>query len=129
MVLGEMLNSGVSLNCIAPIGQKTVTAHLAEEDEKKGKDRRRCMWWNWGYCREKKHCSFSHPSGYCWDHLQGRCSARGGSTLRHREVCKFLDSEAGCLWENTCEYFHSEEAVILEEGNAGEENNASDNNI
>ena len=68
------------------------------------KDRRGCKWWNWGFCKEKDGCYFSHQSGDCQDHLQGRCSSKSCNTLRHRKVCKFFLTEEGCLMGEICAY-------------------------
>ena len=118
-IIGEMLNTGVPYDSITPLlatARKAERANLVEEvEQQNGKDRKRCKWWNHGYCREKNSCSYSHPTGDCADHLQGRCTRRCCTTLRHRKVCKYFSSEAGCLRGDTCEYLHPQEVEILEE--------------
>ena len=117
MVLGQMLNSGSSLDSIAPllaVARKAVRANEVEEEEPKAKDKRRCKWWNRGFCRDKVKCSFRHPIGDCQDHLQGGCTTRGCITLRHRKVCKFLKTETGCLRGEECEYLHVQENELVE---------------
>ena len=52
-----MLNTGVPYDSITPLlatARKAERANLVEEvEEQNGKDRKRCKWWNRGYCREK----------------------------------------------------------------------------
>ena len=117
-VLGQMINSVVSLHSISPLlmkARKAERANCLEEGEQlKGKDRRRCKWWNRGYCREQDGCSFSHPVGDCVEHMQGKCTIRGCTTLRHRKVCKYQSLDVGCLRGSTCEYLHPEVAEVAE---------------
>jgi hypothetical protein len=129
-ILGEMLNSGVphdSITTLLAQARKAERADIVEEiDQQKEKDRRRCKWWNRGYCREKDSCSYSHPTGDCAEHLQGRCTRRGCTSLRHRKVCKFLSSEAGCLRGETCEYLHPQEVEKVVEEKAEEQKSEID---
>ena len=109
MVLGQMLNEGVKMDVVIPFLAKARKAEWANAVEgmegNVTKERRRCKWWNRGYCREKKGCLFAHPREDCQDHLKGGCNNRG-CTLRHRRACKFLSSEVGCVRGDMCAYLH-----------------------
>ena len=76
IVLGQLLNSGVPLDMVTTFLAKTRKAERAviEEEVELVKDRRRCKWWNNGFCREKDGCSFSHPRADsqddCWLHCK-----------------------------------------------------------
>ena len=109
-VLGQMLNSGVKMDAVAPLlakARKAERANIAEElKENKVKEPRRCKWWNRGYCREQGGRSFSHPTEDCQDHLQGGCHTKGCRNLRHRKKCKYFESSQGCYRGERCEYLH-----------------------
>ena len=114
LVLAKMINSGVGLDSITFLlakARKAERAMLVEEVEKEKvediKEKRRCKWFNRGYCKEKERCSFVHPRQDCQEHLQGRCTIRG-CTLRHRRVCKFNATKEGCIRGKMCEYIHNE---------------------
>jgi hypothetical protein len=60
----------------------------SKKEIKKNK-KRKCRYWNRGYCREGRKCSWSHPEGDCQEYLQdGRCRDRG-CPRRHRKVCRY----------------------------------------
>ena len=112
MVLARMINNKIGLDSITILlakARKAEGASVVEEEKNENveeiKEKRRCKWYNRGYCREKERCSFVHPKLDCKDHLQGRCSIRG-CTLRHRRVCKFHEKEDGCIRGEMCEYLH-----------------------
>ena len=109
MVLGQMLNEGVKMDVVIPFLAKARKAEWANAVEgmegNVTKERRKCNWWNRGYCREKEGCLFAHPREDCQDHLKGGCNNRG-CTLRHRRACKFLSSEVGCVRGDMCAYLH-----------------------
>ena len=117
-----MLNSGVTRGEVTPLlnlARKAEKAELVEEVvTQKGKEQGRCKWWNRGYCREQDRCSCNQPTTDCVEHLQGGCTRRGCTSLRHRKVCKFLASEAGCLRGDTCEYLHPEKFEVMDKVNS-----------
>ena len=103
-----MRNAAVSLEAVTHFlvkGSRAQQSNFQEEDQMV-KERRRCKWWNRGFCKEKDWWTFYHPSGDCHANLQGRCSSKGCNTLRHRKVCKFFLTEEGCLREEMCAYLH-----------------------
>ena len=111
-MLAQMINSGVGLESIdfllakARKADKANIVEVVEKDMSENvKDKRRCKWWNRGYCWEKEGCSFLHPKEDCQDHLHGRCNIKG-CTLRHRRQCKFHCTEVGCKRGNMCAYIH-----------------------
>ena len=57
---------------------------------------KRCKWWNRGFCRERKKCSFSRVKGDCQEHLAGGCTTKGFNTLRHRKRCRYFSTKQGC---------------------------------
>ena len=79
--------------------------HKTSKDNK-GKQSRRCKWWNRGFCREKENCSFIHEIEDCQEHLKGGCTNKECKTLRHRKCCKYFNSEEGCYRGSNCQYLH-----------------------
>ena len=100
-----MINNKIGLDSITFLLAKARKAEgsVVEEEENENveeiKEKRRCKWYNRGYCKEKKRSSFIHPRQDRQDHLQG-------CTLRHRRVCKFHEKEDGCIRGEMCEYLH-----------------------
>ena len=80
-----------------------------------GKGRKRCKWWNRGFCREKESCAFAHKKEDCEEHLKGRCTKKDCKTLRHRKNCKYFSSEEGCYRGDSCQYLHSEMNIEKED--------------
>ena len=58
--------------------------------EEKCRSKKRCRYWNRGYCREgSTKCPFYHPPDDCQQHLaEGHCSSQG-CDQRHRKRCKY----------------------------------------
>ena len=83
-----------------------------KESEKAVEEKRiRCKWWNIGYCKIGKECSYSHKSGDCKEHLeQGGCSSSHCSE-RHRRKCKYWKSGTGCFRGTLCQYIHQPESM------------------
>jgi hypothetical protein len=76
---------------------------------KKGK----CRYWNRGYCRDGRKCSWSHPEGDCQEYLQeGRCRDRG-CPRRHRKVCRYWVGK-GCTRKKECQYLHQDVGITIE---------------
>ena len=98
-VLNQMKNQGVNLDMITDLLAKAKQAERANNVEEvivdKVKEHRRCKRWNSGYCREKEGCAYNHPPEDCKDHLKRRCTTRRCTSLRHRNMCKFISSETG----------------------------------
>ena len=110
VVLDQMKTQGVNLDMITLLLAEAEKAEGANSVKEvivdKVMEHRRCKWWNRGYCREKERCAFKHPQEDCQDHLKGRCTTRGCTSLRHRKRCKFFSSETGCHRGDRCQYLH-----------------------
>ena len=120
-VLDKMREEGISEEVIEPLllvakkaaGKEDVDA-MEDVNDVEVKKFRRCKWWNGGFCREKKNCSFSHPLEDCENHLKGGCTTKGCKTKRHRKQCKYFNTESGCHRGESCEYLHQHE-ILTEE--------------
>ena len=66
-----------------------------------------CKWWNRGFCRERDRCSYNHQIGDCQKHLNGGCTQRGCTTLRHRKLCRYFKTSLGCHRKESCQYLHT----------------------
>ena len=75
---------------------------------------KRCKWWNRGFCRERDNCSYNHQKGDCEEHLNGGCTQRGCTTLRHRKQCRYYNTSLGCHRGESCEYLHKLEKDTME---------------
>ena len=72
----------------------------------RNKVRKRCRYYNRGYCKYKQKCRYFHPKQICKDYLEyGGCTNKD-CMERHPLRCKWLKSESGCNRSN-CEYLHN----------------------
>ena len=120
-VLENMVNEGMSSDILEPFFEVARKAAGLEDKVSKVievKEKKRCKWWNRGFCREREKCSFLHDREECQEHLSGGCTSKGCHTLRHRKQCRYFSSEKGCHRGDTCEYLHIEENHSRERNNA-----------
>ena len=116
-VLEDMRNEGMPMQVLDPL--ITVAKKAAGIDEEKlkeleVKETRRCKWWNRGFCRDRKGCSFNHPKEDCPDHIRDKCINKGCINRRHRKQCRYVDTEEGCHRGLNCEYLHPAKEVVNE---------------
>jgi hypothetical protein len=89
---------------------KKIQSKKENKTEIKTNNKRKCRYWNRGYCREGGKCSWSHPEGDCQEYLQeGRCRDRG-CPRRHRRVCRYWVGE-GCTRKRECQYLHQDVGI------------------
>ena len=111
----QQFGSNEVLEQFKDIAQKAKQGVFVEKKNVKTPKDKRCKWWNKGYCREgTTKCLYSHPTGDCQQHLQeGRCSTQG-CKLRHRKMCKYWGTPAGCFRKEHCQYLHQHDPVTVE---------------
>ena len=65
-----------------------------------------CKYFNRGFCKMQKCCSFQHKSDeICEDHLEGRRCGNNKCERRHPQSCRYF--RRGKCWRNeTCVYLH-----------------------
>ena len=108
-VLEIMRKEGMPMEVHDPLFEVAITAAgvknkntIKQEEQIK----KRCKWYNRGFCREKGGCSYEHAKEDCQEHLNGGCTIKGCSTLRHRRKCRYFNSKEGCYRGESCEYLH-----------------------
>ena len=62
--VSELLKVGIPSEALATMMATAIKAESTIMEECP-EDRRRCKWWNRGFCRERKSCFYSHPVGDC----------------------------------------------------------------
>ena len=75
------------------------------------KKRKRCRYYNRGFCKYKNKCRFAHPTKICTIYEEtGNCGDQE-CDKRHPKQCKWLQSIGGCQrGEQECEYLHNADA-------------------
>ena len=69
----------------------------------------RCKFYNRGFCKEGKRCTFFHPQDICHEYeYSGQCSQGSSCKLRHPRKCRYW-LQGDCWRLETCVYFHKEE--------------------
>ena len=74
---------------------ENVSKNIEQESEKK-----RCKWWNRGYCKFKQSCPYLHPKAIC---IEEQCSNKE-CEKRHPNICKNWQ-KGSCKFTN-CEFKH-----------------------
>ena len=75
-----------------------------EVNERGIKERKKCKFFNRGYCRYKSECRFVHPGEICKIYLEGKKCNDKSCADRHPKVCKWwLQGECR---RHDCEYLH-----------------------
>lgn len=67
--------------------------------------RKRCRYYNRGYCKYELKCRFIHPTEICKEHMQSKKCININCGGRHPKRCKWLEKEQGCRRSN-CDYLH-----------------------
>ena len=71
------------------------------------KEKRRCKFWNAGYCKLKKACPFLHPENIC---SEIKCVDKT-CKKRHPRTCKNW-KKGSCQFCNLCEFSHEEKVNV-----------------
>ena len=71
--------------------------------------KRKCRYYNRGYCKFGENCDFVHPSHICDTFLKdGACSSRE-CQQRHPKDCRYWTKKPeGCTRKDSCQYLHRE---------------------
>ena len=80
-------------------GVKKVKSVMVKEGKKK------CRYFNRGYCRYKSKCRYVHPERICTEHDRNKKCDIKECADRHPKTCKWLTSKVGCKQEG-CVYLH-----------------------
>ena len=79
----------------------------------------RCKYYNRGYCKKQRSCSYSHSQSICKFFLEeGKCFINGCES-RHPKNCKFWE-RGYCFRNEQCAFMHREYRNIIEEKNKQE---------
>ena len=68
--------------------------------------RKRCRYFNRGFCKYKNKCRFVHPNKICIIYLKNQTCNEKSCIDRHPKLCKWTKSSGGCKRED-CDYLHS----------------------
>ena len=80
---------------------------VSDSDQvKRNKVKKRCRYYNRGYCKYKHKCRYSHPKHICKEFLENGACTNTDCMERHPIRCKWVKSEHGCSRSN-CEYLHN----------------------
>ena len=71
------------------------------------KKRKRCRYFNRGFCKYLNKCRFVHPLDICGDYLRDDKCERRECCDRHPKRCKWDNSDKGCRRGNECLYLHT----------------------
>jgi hypothetical protein len=67
--------------------------------------KKKCRYYNRGFCKRKSDCRFVHPKHVCKEHIRNNKCENKECPDRHPQECKWLTSTFGCKREG-CEYLH-----------------------
>ena len=66
----------------------------------------RCNFYNGGFCRAGPDCLFDHPNEDSKSHMLGNVCRDRKCRKRHRNICKYSNSESGCVRGSECMFMH-----------------------
>ena len=72
--------------------------------------KKRCRYFNRGFCRYFDKCRFGHPIDICKDYLRDDKCERKECCDRHPKRCKWDNSDRGCRRGSECLYLHKPNA-------------------
>ena len=86
----------------------------SSENDKVIKVKKKCRYFNHGFCKYKFKCRYYHPDKICKQYLDtGVCEDKRCSD-RHPKQCKWMGSRGGCKRQNECYFLHNEEENVIE---------------
>ena len=113
----EMKKTELKINSAATDTSVKACGEVEEvvSDKKK---RKKCRYFNWGYCKYTNKCRFVHPLDICRDYLRDNKCERIECGDRHPKRCKWEQSERGCQRGIGCLYLHSTSAIKFDNENS-----------
>ena len=74
-------------------------------DDTENTVRKKCRYYNGGYCKRKSECRFVHPEQICEETIQNKKCESNDCQKRHPKRCKWMSSKSGCHRVD-CKYLH-----------------------
>ena len=88
----EILNS-------SKVKQKEIKKDTAKDktsDEAIVTKRKKCRYFDRGYCKYKDKCRYTHPKNICTEYLQSMKCESKECLWRHPRACKWFSRQDGC---------------------------------
>ena len=85
---------------------KNSTKDEIKEDNIAKKAKRKCRYFNGGYCKYKQKCRYIHPKDICKEYIQNQKCEDKECLDRHPRECKWERSIGGCNRNEVCDYLH-----------------------
>ena len=102
--LEELINTNKDALTKIEVDLKQVAEELkSSSGENDLKDKRRCKFWNAGYCKLRNFCTFLHPEIIC---KETKCVDKF-CKKRHPRTCKNW-KKGSCKFSDFCEFIHEE---------------------
>ena len=95
------------------------------ETQKTRPIKRKCRYYNRGFCKYGEKCKFYHSSDICSDYVEEGICHKSECVERHPKVCRYWTGNSnGCRRDgSTCQYLHF---VIGKEANSEDKNGTLD---
>ena len=104
---GSCGNLGIMCeNLKSALENLTVTV---QNDEENKVIKRKCRYFNRGYCKYGTSCRFQHSQEICYEYMKEGMCKTNGCFRRHPRHCKYwTGSPEGCTRADSCQYLHVE---------------------
>ena len=82
-----------------------------KDDDKAGNEhqkRKKCRYYNRGYCKYTNKCRFIHPRHICSMYMESNKCTKVNCNERHPKECKWNEKAGGCRRQG-CDYAHGKE--------------------
>ena len=98
----------------------TKTYHASDKAKEDGgkygvedKTRKKCRYYDRGFCKYNKKCRFSHQEGICQVYLKTLKCGLKECCQRHPKLCRWDQGKGGCNKGEDCLYPHKEERLNI----------------
>ena len=96
----------LSVNCKKQKEGKGTSDNKTSESRVGKITKKKCRYYNRGYCKYKFKCRYSHPEKVCEEYLKSMKCENTECGDRHPKVCKWMDTNIGCKRQSECDYLH-----------------------
>ena len=76
------------------------------------KSKKKCRYWNRGFCKRGEQCHFDHPKDDCQRFSKSGICEDKTCKDRHRRVCRYFTTEKGCFRNEDCQYIHDQVSYV-----------------
>lgn len=106
-----------SKKSVPPVDASTDSKDEVKEVDNVKKAKRKCRYFNGGYCKYKQKCRYTHPKDICEEFIKNQRCDNKECSYRHPRECKWDRRNGGCKRNEECAYLHVRNVEVNRERN------------